>query len=804
MKVILKGGHWKNTEDEILKSAVMKYGKNQWTRIASLLNRKSPKQCKARWYEWLDPSINKQEWRREEDEKLLHLSKIMPCQWRSIAPLVGRTAVQCLERYQQLLDDAESKLNAEDPSSSTSGQVAPGVTGVQLGESARRLRPGEMDPHMESKPAKPDPIDMNDDELEMLSEARARLANTQGKKAKRKARERQLEEARRLAAVQKRQELKAVGVDFKYKRRRSEFDYNSEIPFYVPPRPGFHDTSDEKTVRGDQSNFVGMDITELEPKTLRQKYDEQRREDEKRQREQKKEDAVFKVPQLKRLHEEQSIAKRRKLDLPQPQLHDSELEELVKIGQSNSSLRSQVDGADPSSSTSSSSLLAEQRPNTLSAHLRPSTSASDTALKTPKPVDTVGNEALNILRQSTSQTPLLGGDNFQLLQGGTGFNGITPQHAHMQTPNPLASIVRDPSGALTPRHAASVSDRASSVGTEVSERGTPIRDSLGINKRSAEDGEWDDLQSRAEEEPEQPEISLETIRKNLELAFKSLPAPKNDYEIVLPELSDDEDEIDATQDGALDNFDAEDIPTVQFEKDMADVEDEALHRISEAEKNRLLQRSIPAQRNLPIPRSLKALEEYMDHVSTDILADGGTPSVSALINDQMRKLIERDIKPTSTHVEPVDLTYLEKANREIQVEFDRSFPDFDVTAIADQLQKLRDAHTGDIFNNVDAMERDLIEKTEKLTRKIETLLRSEQETASALRKKIREKTEELEELQIDLECYKRLKTVEEQAIIPERLEKAQKELRHVQQLEQLEQQRYQQLKSQLTSLKNHK
>ena len=36
----------------------------------------------------------------------------------------------------------------------------------------------------------------NVSELEMLSEARARLANTQGKKAKRKAREKQLEEAR--------------------------------------------------------------------------------------------------------------------------------------------------------------------------------------------------------------------------------------------------------------------------------------------------------------------------------------------------------------------------------------------------------------------------------------------------------------------------------------------------------------------------------------------------------------------------------------------------------------------------------
>lgn len=86
-----------------MKAAEMKYGKNQWSRIASLLHRKSAKQCKARWYEWLDPSIKKTEWSREEDEKLLHLAKLMPTQWRTIAPIVGRTAAQCLERYEYLL-----------------------------------------------------------------------------------------------------------------------------------------------------------------------------------------------------------------------------------------------------------------------------------------------------------------------------------------------------------------------------------------------------------------------------------------------------------------------------------------------------------------------------------------------------------------------------------------------------------------------------------------------------------------------------------------------------------------------------
>ena len=38
-RIMIKGGVWRNTEDEILKAAVMKYGLNQWSRIASLLHR---------------------------------------------------------------------------------------------------------------------------------------------------------------------------------------------------------------------------------------------------------------------------------------------------------------------------------------------------------------------------------------------------------------------------------------------------------------------------------------------------------------------------------------------------------------------------------------------------------------------------------------------------------------------------------------------------------------------------------------------------------------------------------------------
>lgn len=66
-------------------------------------------------FEWLDPSIKKTEWTREEDEKLLHLAKLMPTQWRTIAPIVGRTPAQCLDRYEKLLDMAVSKEDKYDP-----------------------------------------------------------------------------------------------------------------------------------------------------------------------------------------------------------------------------------------------------------------------------------------------------------------------------------------------------------------------------------------------------------------------------------------------------------------------------------------------------------------------------------------------------------------------------------------------------------------------------------------------------------------------------------------------------------------
>ena len=63
------------------------------------------------------------------------------------------------------------------------------------------------------------------------------------------AREKQLEEARRLASLQKRRELRAAGIDQNNRgRKRKGIDYNAEIPFEKRPAKGFHDTASVSNV----------------------------------------------------------------------------------------------------------------------------------------------------------------------------------------------------------------------------------------------------------------------------------------------------------------------------------------------------------------------------------------------------------------------------------------------------------------------------------------------------------------------------------------------------------------------------
>uniref|UniRef100_A0A0D9VYB2 Uncharacterized protein n=1 Tax=Leersia perrieri TaxID=77586 RepID=A0A0D9VYB2_9ORYZ len=85
-------GHWRPSEDEKLKELVARYGPHNWNAIAEKLQGRSGKSCRLRWFNQLDPRINRNPFTEEEEELLLASHRAHGNRWAVIARLFpGRT-----------------------------------------------------------------------------------------------------------------------------------------------------------------------------------------------------------------------------------------------------------------------------------------------------------------------------------------------------------------------------------------------------------------------------------------------------------------------------------------------------------------------------------------------------------------------------------------------------------------------------------------------------------------------------------------------------------------------------------------
>ncbi|KAI1264185.1 pre-mRNA splicing factor component-domain-containing protein [Xylariaceae sp. FL1019] len=786
---VVKGGVWNNIEDEILKASVSKYGLNQWARVSSLLPRKTPKQCKARWNEWLDPSIKKIEWSKDEDERLLHLAKSMPNQWRSIAPIVGRTANQCLERYQKLLDEAEQRDSAGLGLAGPDG----GETQAPTADDVRRLRPGEVDPDPETKPAKPDTIDLDEDEKEMLSEARARLANTQGKKAKRKARERQQEESRRLAALQKRRELKTAGINIKViTRKPGQMDYNADIPFEKAPAAGFYDTLDEQK----RNEFQRSSFDPRKQQLANKRKGEQDDEAERKRRKNEKDgpsaatQAALKAGQMQKIREAEQSSKRRALALPAPQVTEGELEDIVKMGMIGER----------------ANLLAQSSDNAATKGLVNTYSAlnNQTPIRTPMAPaqeDRVATEIRNIRALTDNQSALLGGENVDL-NGASGSTGFTPRAEAIATPNPMA----------TPLRAA-----ANGVGATPQRVGqTPLRtprDTFTLNKGDNEmalaGGAANDLRPR--------ELSL---KHQLKQGLSSLPKPKeSEWELEIPE---DQQET---------------IAAEEVEED-AEARDQRERAIREAQEDlERRRRTQVIQRELPRP----------DFVDVDVLTTAASAiddPAEALIAKEVVRLVAGDaqryplpgstFKGTASALEKLDDASLAEARLKILMEVKNTPNLEEVQAVWErenssalllglgcyedddedqQVAAMRSAF--DVSHNLTsrwgfsqtltayqgAQESTvaIAERCSKLEKKLNLHLGGYEKRAKTLRSKMAEASESLEKATFALGGFRTL-AISEEITIRSRLDALREEVNYVSRREREAQQAYRQTKEELDAL----
>lgn len=563
VKAFIKGGVWKNSEDEILKAAVMKYGKQQWARVASLLNRKSAKQCKARWHEWLDPSVKKVEWSRAEEEKLLHLAKLLPAQWKTIGPLVGRTASQSQEHYEQLLDEAAGGTEARSSS----------------------LQVGQIDAHPETKPARPDPIDMDEDEMEMLQEARARLANTQGKKAKRKARERLLDQAKRLADLQKRRELKQAGLLSGAARKKAgrmrnkEIDLGVEIPFHKPAPAGFHDISNEaeQTERVRQKRLKSVDyhkVNENQYRTRDREASQAQKREEARLKALEKSNMQYVVAQVSQQNDPLDTSRKRGiLELPAPQVSDQELSQLRKLQQEQESTASLA--AAGTGHTATQALLGDYTDRPLPTPMR-------TPAQQPNQVKDLMRQASELRQIEQGQTPLLAGLKT------TGEDDVDGPHD---------SIVAKATPMMPPptnRHPSQ----------------TPLRDELGLNPDDVSVVSGFTNATSIRDLARQERRAAKRARQDLEAALAALPAPQFEYELATPE---EQQEADAMQ-----------VETI-YEADMADVEAaDQQQRRAEAERLYEARNTVLKRNDLPRPA-------------------GPIPELAVTTNDYAQALVEAEL-----------------------------------------------------------------------------------------------------------------------------------------------------------------
>uniref|UniRef100_A0A453EQI6 Transcription factor MYB44 n=1 Tax=Aegilops tauschii subsp. strangulata TaxID=200361 RepID=A0A453EQI6_AEGTS len=85
-------GHWRPAEDARLKELVGQYGPQNWNLIAEKLDGRSGKSCRLRWFNQLDPRINRRAFTEEEEDRLMAAHRAYGNKWALIARLFpGRT-----------------------------------------------------------------------------------------------------------------------------------------------------------------------------------------------------------------------------------------------------------------------------------------------------------------------------------------------------------------------------------------------------------------------------------------------------------------------------------------------------------------------------------------------------------------------------------------------------------------------------------------------------------------------------------------------------------------------------------------
>ncbi|XP_071706041.1 transcription factor MYB124-like isoform X2 [Rutidosis leptorrhynchoides] len=94
---------WSQEEDDILREQIAIHGTDNWAIVASKFSNKTTRQCRRRWFTYLNSDFKKGGWSQEEDMLLCEAQKIFGNRWTEIAKVVsGRTDNAVKNRFSTL------------------------------------------------------------------------------------------------------------------------------------------------------------------------------------------------------------------------------------------------------------------------------------------------------------------------------------------------------------------------------------------------------------------------------------------------------------------------------------------------------------------------------------------------------------------------------------------------------------------------------------------------------------------------------------------------------------------------------
>jgi hypothetical protein len=440
-------------------------------------------------------------------------------------------------------------------------------------------------------------------------------------------------------------------------RKGREIDLGVEIPFHKPAPAGFHSTRDEDEVAENIRNQRLKDvdykrIREMQYRSRDREAKEKQKREEARIRSLERSNMQYVVAEVSKRNDPMMISgkkRRGELSMPEPMVGEEELRRVGKATEEEREAMAAIEGGDGGATDA---LLGDYSDRPLPTPMR--TPAASAAARGPTKSELIHREALNLRALSMGQTPLLGEENAELLEGGAGTGASLNAAAYGATPMLAGKAEEDDATAMASRKGANptpltFASRRDELGLNSDSQGmmrppSELQSVGGNHDDSASVGAYSfggstfatklSLRELAREERRR----AKRARHDLEEALKNLPAPQFEYELAVPE--------DVTTEEDDDTHDEVGKKKHRV-KDAAEVDREELERLrKEAERLYEEQSSVMKRPDLPRPKVAVLPDQLFVPTEAEAL-----DTATKMINQEMMTLIGHDIH---SHPIPVD------------------------------------------------------------------------------------------------------------------------------------------------------